>query len=67
MASTIEQAREEALGLKPVNGLSPVIVKTAYRKGHFTYGVQFWSQFLITQGYSRNSDNTVARLVEVAK
>lgn len=64
MAATIEQAREEASTLTMVNGFTPVIVKTEYRGNHFSYGVQFWSAFLITQGRSRNSDNTVARFVE---
>lgn len=66
MATTIEQAREEAINVTAVNGFNPVIVKTEYKKNRFSFGVQFWSQFLITQGWSRNSDNTVAQFVERA-
>ena len=69
MADTIEKAKKEVLEMKTkpqeINGFKPVYVKTEYKKGKFNYGVQFWSEFLIRQGWSTNSDNTKAFFVEL--
>ena len=71
MANTLEKAKKEVSEMKalPVehNGFKPVYVKTEYKKGKFSYGVQFWSEFLIRQGWSTNSDNTTAYFVELVK
>ena len=70
MAKTLEAAKIEVKNAKEgtfveQNGFKPVYVKTKYKRNKFTFGVQFWSEFLIRQGWSDNSDGTKARLVEV--
>lgn len=69
MAKTLEAARKEISEMKvrptEANGFKPVIVKTEYAPKKYTFGVQFWSEFLINQKWSTNSDSTRARLVEM--
>ena len=43
------------------NGFNAVIVQT-----NGSYGLQYWSDFLINQGHSRNSDGTLAKFVCLA-
>lgn len=69
MAATLELCKAEIsemnTPLLEENGFKPVIVKTEYKKNKFTFGVQFWSDFLINAGKSRNSDGTLAKLIEL--
>ena len=69
MAATLELCKAEISDWNEKrfeeNGFKAVIVKTEYKKNKFTFGVQFWSDFLINAGKSRNSDGTLAKLIEV--
>jgi hypothetical protein len=56
---------ENPAGYVVTNGFRPVIVVTEYCKNNTHYGVQFWSDFLITKGQSRNSDGTLAKFVKL--
>ena len=65
--TTLAELKQEILQrpLKMVNGFKPVIVSTEYAKNKFSFGVQFWSDFLINAKRSTNSDKSIATLVEV--
>ena len=60
-----EQIAESRGKIVETNGFKPVIVKTKYDKKNYSYGIQFWSDFLINQKWSKNSDGTVAEFVEL--
>ena len=68
MAKTLAEAKNEVSEMRTkfteTNGFKPVFVKTEYKKNKFSFGVQFWSEFLINQGFSRNSDGTIAKFIE---
>ena len=53
--------------IKPVeiNGFRPVYVRTEYQENKVSYGVQFWSEFLLRQGYSGNTDRSVSYFIEM--
>ena len=71
MAKSLEDVKKEVSEMKTKlsahDGFKPVYVKTQYKKGKYSYGVQFWSDFLINKGESRNSDGTLALLVEMVE
>ena len=66
---TLEQVKKEVSEMKTkpkeINGFKPVYVKTEHKKGKISYGVQFWSNFLLRQGYSGNTDRSVSYFVEL--
>ena len=41
-----------------------VIAYTEYEKGKFVYGIQFWTQEMIDQGVSINTDRTESIFIE---
>ena len=49
---------------KTVNGRTAVIVETTLRNGNVTKGVQYWSDEMINNGVSANTDNTQSRFIQ---
>lgn len=64
--NTIEQVRKESSKItKKVNNLFAVIVLTQYSKSKFNYGIQYWSDEMISRKVSKNEDNTTSIYCEL--